>query len=250
MTENGVKDMFDLRGKKALVTGATQGIGFAIAKTLADRGARVYVNGASGEEKCAKAAAQIPGSVGVCVDLSKEGCGKKLYEKTGDVDILVLNASVQYRRCWEEIPSEEFDKQIRVNLKSSLELIQIYAAHMKEQNWGRIVTIGSVQQYRPHKDMAVYAATKAAGENLSRNLAKQLAPYGITVNNVAPGVIATPRNEEALSDPEYSKKVMEGIPCGYAGSAEDCAGGVLLLCSEEGRYITGTDLVIDGGMHL
>ena len=70
MTENGVKDMFDLRGKKALVTGATQGIGFAIEKTLADRGARVYVNGASGEEKCAKAAAQIPGSVGVCVDLS------------------------------------------------------------------------------------------------------------------------------------------------------------------------------------
>ena len=121
---------------------------------------------------------------------------------------------------------------------------------MAKQAWGRIVAIGSVQQYKPHPDMGVYAATKAAQYNLVRNVAKQMASRGVTVNNISPGVIATPRNESVLSDPEYLKKVMDGIPCGYAGRAEDCSGGVLLLCSEEGRYITGTDLVIDGGMHL
>ncbi|MBR5528688.1 MAG: SDR family oxidoreductase, partial [Clostridia bacterium] len=82
------------------------------------------------------------------------------------------------------------------------------------------------------------------------NLAKQLAPFGITVNNVAPGVIATPRNEAALSDREYCKKVLDGIPAGFAGQASDCAAQVLLLCSDEGRYMTGENIYIDGGMKL
>ena len=248
--KQGGETMFDLTGKTALVTGATQGIGFAIAKTLSEHGAKVFINGATSMEKCEAASSQIPNSVPVLVNLAEDGCAQKMHQITGDVDILVLNASVQYRKAWDEITSEEFDTQIRVNLKSSLELIQQYVPYMKEQQYGRIVTVGSVQQYKPHKDMAIYAATKAAQMNLVTNLAKQLAPYGITVNNMAPGVIATPRNEEALSDKEYEKKVLDGIPCGYAGTAEDCAGGVLLLCSVEGRYITGTDLVIDGGMHL
>lgn len=242
--------MFDLTGKTALVTGATQGIGFAIAKCLAERGAKVFVNGASSEEKCIAACKEIKNSVPARINLAEDDCAEKLYKITGDVDILVLNASVQYRKKWDEITSDEFDTQVRVNFKSSLELIQKYAPKMKENNWGRIVTIGSVQQYKPHKDMAVYAATKSALMNLVTNLAKQLAPFGITVNNMAPGVIATPRNDAALADKEYSKLVLAGIPCGYAGEAEDCAGGVLLLCSDEGRYITGTDLIIDGGMHL
>jgi NAD(P)-dependent dehydrogenase (short-subunit alcohol dehydrogenase family) len=121
---------------------------------------------------------------------------------------------------------------------------------MKKQNWGRIVTIGSVQQAKPHKDMLVYAASKAAQNNMVMNLAKQLAEFNITVNNVAPGVIETPRNEEALADEEYAKKVLEGIPCGSAGEAKDCAGMVLLLCSDEGKYITGENIFIDGGMKL
>ena len=91
--------------------------------------------------------------------------------------------------------------------------------------------------------------TKAAAKQV-KNIAKQLAPYGVTVNNLSPGVIETPRNEQVLSDAEYKSQVLKGIPCGYAGSPRDCAAGALLLCSDEGRYITGTDLVIDGGMHL
>ena len=85
---------------------------------------------------------------------------------------------------------------------------------------------------------------------MARNLAKQLAPFGITVNNVAPGVIETPRNFDALSDKEYAKQVINGIPAGYAGQPQDCAGLVLLLCSEEGRYMTGEDIYMDGGMKL
>lgn len=241
--------MFDLKGKKALVTGSSQGIGFAIAKCLAEQGAIVFINGTN-EEKVKKATAQINGSSSAVCDLSASDCAEKLYELTGDIDLLVLNASVQFRRPWNEITEEEFDKQIDVNLKASLKLIQKYAPYMMEQNWGRIVTIGSVQERKPHKDMLIYAASKAAQTNMVTNLAKQLAPFGVTVNNVAPGVIATPRNEAALSDKEYAKKVLDGIPVGFAGEAEDCAAQVLLLCSNEGRYITGENIFVDGGMKL
>lgn len=241
--------MFDLKGKKALVTGSSQGIGFAIAKCLAEQGAIVFINGTN-EEKVKKATAQINGSSSAVCDLSASDCAEKLYELTGDIDLLVLNASVQFRKPWNEITEEEFDKQIDVNLKASLKLIQKYAPYMMEQNWGRIVTVGSVQERKPHKDMLIYAASKAAQTNMVTNLAKQLAPFGVTVNNVAPGVIATPRNEAALSDKEYAKKVLDGIPVGFAGEAEDCAAQVLLLCSNEGRYITGENIFVDGGMKL
>jgi len=243
--------MFDLTGKRALVTGSTQGIGKAIASCLAAHGAEVYVHGSTSLAKCEAAAATMKGNVHTALqDLSDPECAGKLYAQTGDVDILVLNASVQFRKKWSEITAEEFDKQINTNLRASLTLTQTYAPHMLEQKWGRIVMVGSVQQYKPHKDMAIYAATKCAQMSLVQNLAKQLAPDGVTVNNMSPGVIATPRNEAALSDPVYNKLVMNGIPAGYAGESEDCAGAVLLLCSEEGRYITGIDLTVDGGMHL
>lgn len=242
--------MFDLSGKRALVTGATQGIGLAIARILGKQGATVYVNGASSLQKCEEAAAKVQGGIPAHGDLLDPKGADRLFEQTGPVDILVLNASIQYRTKWEEIAGEELERQLQLNFKSSLRLMQLHAEQMKEKKWGRIVAIGSVQQYKPHPDMAVYAATKAAQMSLVQNLAAQLAPFGITVNNMAPGVIATPRNAEALADPEYAPKVYAKIPAGYAGTPEDCAAGVLLLCSEEGRYINGIDLVIDGGMHL
>jgi len=245
-----MKDMFNLKGKKALVTGSTQGIGFAIAKCLSDHGAEVFVNGAFSEDKVKNAAEKIENATPVCVDLSKKDCAEKMHEITGDVDILVLNASVQVRKTWDEITDEEFDLQMNTNFRASVKLIQKYAPNMIKNKWGRIITIGSVQQYKPHKDMLIYAASKAAQMNMVENLAKQFAQFGVTVNNVAPGVITTPRNEDALSDKEYAKKVLEGIPSGYAGDSEDCCGGVLLLCSDAGRYITGENLVIDGGMKL
>ncbi|MCI8387352.1 MAG: SDR family oxidoreductase [Clostridiales bacterium] len=249
--------MFDLKGKRALVTGSTQGIGYAIAECLAKQGADVVVHGSSSYEKCANAAARIfescngEANLGIAVsDLSKPDGADKLYEAVGDVDILVLNASIQYRKKWNEITPEEMEIQLQTNLKSSLRLIQLCAPHMEREAWGRIVTVGSVQQYKPHRDMAIYAASKSAQMNLVTNLAKQLAPLGININNLSPGVIATPRNADALADAEYAKKVLEGIPAGFAGEAEDCAAAALLLCSNEGRYITGIDLTVDGGMKL
>ena len=113
-----------------------------------------------------------------------------------------------------------------------------------------IVMIGSVNQYKQNPQLMVYAATKSAPMNFVQTMARELAEFGITVNNIAPGVILTPRNEQALSDEEYKAKIYSKIPCGYAGIPEDIAPAALLLCSDEGRYITGTDMIIDGGMHL
>lgn len=126
-------------------------------------------------------------------------------------------------------------------------LIQAVAPYMKKQKWGRIITIGSVQEAKPHPDMLIYSASKAAQTNMMQSLSLQLAKDGITVNNVAPGVIYTDRNVEALSDPEYAKKVTDSIPVGFYGEPEDCAGIVSLLCSDEGRYITGQNIFVDGG---
>ena len=129
-------------------------------------------------------------------------------------------------------------------------LIQKAVPHMREQHWGRIVTVGSVQEAKPHPDMLVYSASKAGQRMMAQSLAGQLAKDGITVNNMAPGVIATDRNVEALSDPAYAKQVADSIPCGFYGEPKDCAGAVLLMCSDEGRYITGQSLYVDGGKCL
>ena len=242
--------MFDLKGKTALVTGSTQGIGFAVAKTLAEYGAKVFVHGATSMEKCEKASAKIENSVPIMANLSESGCAEKLYEQTGDVDIMVLNASVQIRGGLESVTDENFAKQFDTNVRSSMQITAKYVPHMKKQRFGRIVMIGSVNQYKQNPQLMVYAATKSAQMNFVQTMARELAEFGITVNNIAPGVILTPRNEEALSDEAYKAKVYSNIPCGYAGIAEDIAPTALLLCSNEGRYITGTDIIIDGGMHL
>lgn len=235
---------------KVLITGSTQGIGMSLARAFVRQGDEVTVHCSRDREKAERIRREIGAAHAVTADLSDERAADSLYALTGDVDALIVNASVQYKRPWYEITTEEFDTQVCVNFKSTLRLMQLYYPKMKENAFGRIVTVGSVQQYRPHKDMAVYAATKCAVMSLVANIAKQVAPYGITVNNVSPGVIATPRNEDSLNDADYRAKVLAGIPMGYAGNSDDINGTVLMLCSDGGRYITGTDIVVDGGMHL
>ena len=242
--------MFDLTGKTALVTGSTQGIGFAIAKSLAEHGAKVFVAGASNMEKCKAACQQIPNSVPVCANLLDEEALDALYEATGDVDILVLNASMQYKQAWDEFSVEQYETMMDCNVKSSYLLIQKYTPAMKQKGWGRIVTLGSCNQYKQHAELSLYAVTKAAQMKMVQNFAPYLAPFGVTINNVAPGAIATPRNATIVEDDALRAAVEKKIPCGRFGRPEEIAPAVLLLCSEEGAYITGTDIVIDGGLSL
>lgn len=242
--------MFNLTGKRALVTGSTQGIGYEIARVLRAYGAEVYIHCSRDEVKARTIAAELKSDLWVTGDLGDSECVKRIFEKTGALDIVVANASVQFRAPWNEISAEEFERQINVNLRSTLELMQSYLPAMQAKKWGRFLAVGSVQQYRPHMHMAVYAASKCAIQSLVHNVAKQVAKDGVTVNSLVPGVIATPRNNEALSDAEYAKAVLSGIPAGFAGQPSDCAGAALLLCSDAGRYITGIELPVDGGMKL
>lgn len=175
---------------------------------------------------------------------------KRLYARTGPVDCLILNASVQFKANWLDVTEEEMDAQFTVNCKSTLRLIQDYYPAMKEKGFGRIVTIGSTNQYRQHPELSFYAATKCAVMSLVKNIAKFAAPYGVTVNNVAPGAIETPRNAAICADPAARAAVETAIPLGRFGQPEDCIGAVMLLCSEAGGYITGSDIVIDGGLRL
>lgn len=240
--------------KTAFITGSSRGIGRAIALRLAKDGFRVILHGATETQKLLdtkKAIEQQGGKAEIAVgDLCDLNASKELATKVAGADVLILNASLQYRTPWQDISMEAAYEQLNCNFVSSLLLIQAAVPHMQETGWGRIITIGSVQEAKPHPDMLVYSASKAAQTNMMQSLSLQLAKDGITVNNVAPGVINTDRNVTALSDPAYAEKVRSSIPVGFYGEPEDCAGIVSLLCSEEGRYITGQSIFVDGGKSI
>lgn len=236
--------------KTALVTGSTQGIGKAIAERLVCEGFRVIVHCSSDIEKAERIKNEIGAAQAFVCDLSDMRQVADLKEKTGAVDVLVLNASVQFKQKWQDISDAEIQKQLDVNIVSSLKLMQIYYPEMKENGFGRIITIGSVNQHRQHPELSFYAATKCAVMSLVKNIAKEVAPFGVTVNNVSPGAIATPRNAAVYNDAEARKKVEACIPVGRFGTPEDCAGIVAFLASEQSSYITGADIKVDGGMSL
>ncbi len=240
--------------KTAFVTGSSRGIGKAIALRLTSDGFKVILHGVSESNHIKELKQKIEEKGGVAEIATANLCDlkatKSLFEKIKNVDVLVLNASLQYRTPWQEITTEECYNQLNCNFVSSMLLIQAVVDHMKEKGWGRIITIGSVQEAKPHPDMLVYSASKAAQTNMMQSLSLQLAKDGITVNNVAPGVIYTDRNVVALSDPEYAKKVTDSIPVGFYGEPKDCAGIISLLCSDEGRYITGQSIYVDGGKSI
>lgn len=237
--------------KTALVTGSSRGIGRAIAIALAKDGYEMILHCAGNVAKAEEVKALIESEGGTAriikADLCDLNAARELAKQAGAVDVLVLNASLQIPKPWKEISEEDCALQLNCNLTSSLLLIQALAPAMQEKKWGRIITVGSVQERKPHPNMLVYSASKAAQTNMVQSLALQLAADGVTVNNIAPGVIYTDRNVQALSDAAYAQKVTASIPAGFYGEPEDCAGMVRLLCSEAGRYITGQSIYIDGG---
>ena len=248
---------FSLNGKTALVTGSSTGIGRAILFALAQAGADVIQHASAPWEGESSDAAELD-AIGVrhkaiYANLKMADCERQMADQLrnfSEPDIMVLNASYQIRREFSEITDEDFDIQMYINFRSSIKLIQKFLPHMKKNSFGRIVTIGSIQQCVPHPQMAVYSASKDAQLNLVKSLAKIYAPFGITVNNVAPGTIYTRRNIDALNDEAYRERVVGNIPAGYIGEPEDCAAAVVMLCGDGGRYLTGDNIYIDGGCHL
>lgn len=249
---------FSLKGKTALVTGSSRGIGRAILLGLAEQGANVVAHGvragAAAEETLAAATALGVDATFIAGDLSAPKGGRQFAEavlaQVGRIDVVVLNASVQMRKDWSDITADDFDFQMRTNFQASLEMLQVLVPPMQTAGWGRVLTVGSVQQANPHPQMLVYAATKCAQMSMVHSLARDLAPDGITVNNLAPGVILTDRNTDALADDAYAEIVRSKIPAAYFGESQDCVGVAQLLCSDAGRYITGQNLYADGGMSL
>ena len=246
---------FDLAGRRALVTGASRGIGRSIALVLAQYGADVAVHYASRAADALQVVDEVKSlgrnACAVGGDLGELATPAKLYAEAvrqlGQIDILVLNASIQINEAWQKITAEQFDQQINVNLRASLLLMQLAIGPMQERKWGRVLAIGSVQQIKPAPQMCVYAASKCAQMSLVRNIARQVASDGVTVNNLSPGVVDTERNAHVMADAQNRAHVMKRIPVGFVGQPQDCAGAALLLCSDAGRYITGADVLVDGG---
>ncbi|KAF2411802.1 hypothetical protein B1729_18410 [Microbacterium sp. B35-04] len=233
--------MFDLRGMRALLTGATSGLGAAIADAMEAHGAEVLRHGLEHADP------------GLDIDLAQPGAAVQLGERAlaaGAIDIVVLSASLQIRAGWETLSADDVERQLRVNVMAGFELLQALVPGMQARGFGRVLSIGSVQLVRPHPDMAAYAASKAAFASVIRNLARQVASSGVTVNTLSPGVVRTPRNFDALADEAYRERVLTGIPAGRIGEPDDFVAAALLLCSREGGYITGQDLLVDGGMSL
>ena len=248
-------DQFRLNGRTALVTGARREIGRAIALTLAELGASLAIHHAGSAEEAADADAvvrEIEQAGGVArafgQDFSCDDAGRLLAASVSAwaaVDILVLNASIELPEAYEDISRAHFDQQIAVNLRTPLELLQSLVPPMAERGWGRVLTIGSVQQMRPHPKMMVYAGTKAAQWNWMRNLARQFGGKGVTVNNLAPGAILTARNRAQMA--VEGAALVERIPAGRLGHPHDLRGAAALLCSDAGAYINGVNLYVDGG---
>ena len=246
---------FRLTGRTALVTGARREIGRAIALALAAAGARLAVHHAGTAEEQADAnavVAEIHAMGGQAEafgqDFARDEAGRDLAAAVtamAPVDILVLNASIELPEDFQAITREHFDRQIAVNLRTTMELLQALVPPMARRGWGRVVTIGSVQQERPHPAMLVYAGTKAAQHNWVLNLARQFGGQGVTANNLAPGAILTARNRAQME--VEGEAVTRGIPAGRLGTPDDLVGAALLLCSDAGRYINGANLFVDGG---
>jgi len=249
---------FRLEGRTALVTGARREIGRAIALALAGVGARLAIHHAGTDEEAADAdavVAEIRAGGGearaFAQDFADNDAGKRLaaaVDAWSAVDILVLNASIEIPEDWRDISGAHFDRHIAVNLRATLEVLQALVPGMAARGWGRVLTIGSVQQVLPHPRMLVYAGTKAAQFNWVLNLARQYGGHGVTVNNLAPGAILTARNRDQMA--REGEAIAARVPVGRLGTPDDLVGTALLLCSDAGRYITGANLYVDGGRNI
>ncbi len=244
--------MFDLREKGALVTGASGGIGRAIATALHACGAAVALSGTRRDALEALAAelgerAHVtPANLGDAA--AAEGLAKEAEARLGSVDILVNNAGLTRDNLALRMKDEDWQTVLDVNLTAAFRLSRAVLRGMMKKRWGRIVGITSVVGVTGNPGQANYAASKAGMIGMSKSLAQEVASRGITVNCVAPGFIETAMTD-ALGD-EQRQKIAGAIPAGRLGRADDIAAGVVYLASDEASYVTGQTLHINGGMAM
>jgi NAD(P)-dependent dehydrogenase (short-subunit alcohol dehydrogenase family) len=246
-------ELFSLKGKVAVVIGGTGMLCGEMAEGLAIAGATVVLVGRDAVKAQARLDKMIRGGGNAeffsCDTTSKAGLQKLLADvlaKFGRVDVLVNGAGVNSPTPFFDIPEEEFDRIITVNLKGVVLACQIFGRHMVEKGSGSIINVGSASGLTPLSRVFTYSASKAAVHNLSKNLAREWATKGVRVNILVPGFFPAEQNRKVLS-PDRVKTILAKTPMNRFGEAHELVGATLLLASDAGSFITGAELVVDGG---
>lgn len=248
-------EMFDLTGKRCLITGSSRGIGFALAGGLAGAGAEVILNGRNAEtvNKAAEALRVDGATVHELIfDVTDHAaCAAAVDDfesKTGPIDILVNNAGMQHREALEDFPADAFDKLMRTNVYSVFNVGQPVARHMIARGQGKIINIGSIQTSLARPSIAPYTASKGAVGNLTKGMATDWGPKGLQINAIAPGYFDTELNKALVDDPEFSAWVSKRTPAGRWGNVEELVGAAVFLSSDASSFVNGITLFVDGGM--
>jgi NAD(P)-dependent dehydrogenase (short-subunit alcohol dehydrogenase family) len=238
---------YRLDGKVAIVTGASSGIGAAIAEAMAQAGARVALVGRDADRLAGARAACGEGHITISADITAEpeGVVKAALDAFGRIDSIVHSAGIFTPRPFPESPVESLDEQWRVNVRAPYAITHAAQAHLEPGS--SVIFISSIAGKLGFPNSAAYCATKGAVEMLVKSLATEFAPRGIRVNAIAPGNIHSPMNEEFFKSPEYERAMIERTPAGRVGVVEDIAPAVVFLASDAARYVHGVSLLVDGG---
>jgi len=243
--------IFDLKGRRALITGSSQGIGLALAKGLAEAGAAVILNGRDAT-KLAAAAAEIPGAQVLAFDVTNHAAVRAAIDvfeaEFGAVDILVNNAGMQFRAPLEDFPVEAFNMLLQTNVMSVFNVGQAVARHMIKRGAGKIINIASVQTSLARPSIAPYTATKGAVGNLTKGMCTDWAKYGLQCNAIAPGYFDTPLNAALVADATFSGWLEKRTPAGRWGRVEELVGACIFLASPASSFVNGHTLYVDGGV--
>jgi glucose 1-dehydrogenase len=246
-----------LEGKTVLITGGSQGIGQGIAFRLAEEGADIAIDYVGNSEAAGATVAQIEKrgrrALAIEADISSvdhiHSMMKQAVDSFGGVDVLINNAGVEKHASIWEATEHDYDLVLTINLKGAFFASQAFVQHrMAVKKPGKIINISSVHEDLPFPHFTSYCASKGGMKMMMRNLSIELAPYGITVNNIAPGAIETPINSALLNDPPKLKALLENIPLARLGQVSDVAGVAAFLVSPDADYITGATVVVDGGL--